>query len=259
MDKILRKLFYILSIIALVLSSLYIAKYYLDMHNVRKESNLLNEISLEDIASSLDDSENSNIYNVSDTPSEKTERMLKLEELQKENKDIVAWIEIEGTNVNYPVLQGLDNDYYMTHNYKREYTSCGSIFLDKDYNFSIPSTNFLIYGHNMKNGTMFKDLLKYKSKDFFNEHQTIRFTTSKEDAIYEIISVFESRVYYKSEQNVFRYYYFVNAKNEEEFNYFVTNSKNASLYDTRKNCSIWRLTLNIIDLCIPHRRPAASS
>ncbi len=75
---------------------------------------------------------------------------------------------------------------------------------------------------------MFEDLLKYAKEDFYKEHKTIKFTTNKEDAIYEILAVFYSRVYYKSEKDVFRYYYFVNANNEAEYN----EAKKASIYDT---------------------------
>lgn len=168
-----------------------------------------------------------------DVPIEtKPERIVKFEELQKENSDIVAWLQIEDTNINYPVLKGKDNSYYMTHNYKKEYTIDGSLFLDKDYDWTLPSTNLLIYGHNNRgSNTMFADLMKYKNEDFYNTHKTIRLTTNGEDAEYEIISVFLSRVYYKSEKDVFRYYYFINAENEQEFNEYVQNSKEASLYN----------------------------
>ena len=164
----------------------------------------------------------------------KTEKMLQLEELKKENNDIVAWLEIPNTKINYPVLQTSDNEYYMKHNYKKEKSGDGSIFLDKDYNWDTPSSNLLIYGHNNKNGNMFQDLLKYEDENYYTEHPTIQFTTVNEDCTYEIIAVFKSRVYYKSEQNVFRYYYFINAENEEEYNNYVEESKKASLYDTGK-------------------------
>jgi len=163
---------------------------------------------------------------------QKSERILQLEELKKENEDIVGWLEIEGTNMNYPVLQGTDNSYYMTHNYKKEYSKDGSLFLDKAYDWNIPSSNLLIYGHNNKNGIMFQELLKYASEDFYREHPKMKFTTVFEDCEYEILSAFYSRVYYKSETNVFRYYFFVNANNEEEYNEFVNNAKKASIYET---------------------------
>lgn len=162
----------------------------------------------------------------------KTERMTKLEELQKENSDIVAWLQIEDSKINYPVLQGQDNEYYMTHDYNKEYSKDGSLFLDKDYDWNKPSTNLLIYGHNNIGSTeMFADLINYKEEEYYNNHKIIRFTTNKEDAEYEIIAVFLSRVYYKSEKDVFRYYYFIDAENEQEFNEYVNNAKQASLYN----------------------------
>lgn len=164
----------------------------------------------------------------------KTEMMLKLEELQKINPEIVAWIQIEGTNINYPVLQGDDNSFYMSHDYKKDYAINGSVFLDKDYDWNLPSSNLLMYGHNTTDGTMLQNLMNYKQENYYKEHPTIKLTTNKEDAEYEIIAVFLSRVYYKSETNVFRYYYFVNAENEQQYDDFVENSKKASLYDTGK-------------------------
>lgn len=167
----------------------------------------------------------------------KTERILQLEELKKQNNDIIGWIEIENTIINYPVLQCEDNNFYMTHNYKKEYSAEGSIFLDKDYNWELPSSNLLLYGHNNKNKTMFAELLNYKEESYYKEHPTIRFTTLAEDKTYEIIAVFKSRVYYKSEKDVFRYYYFINAENEEEYNNYINESKKANLYDTGKTAT----------------------
>ncbi len=162
----------------------------------------------------------------------KTERMLKLEELQKENSDIIGWLQIENSNINYPLLQGTDNDFYMTHDYRKKYSKNGSLFLDKDYDWDLPSTNLLIYGHNNRGSNkMFSALINYKKEEYYKTHQKIRLTTNQEDAEYEIISVFLSRVYYKSEKDVFRYYYFINAENEQEFSEYVQNSKKASLYD----------------------------
>ncbi len=163
---------------------------------------------------------------------EKSDRIKKLEELKAINPEIVGILEIDGTKINYPVVQAKDNDYYLTHNYKKEKSQDGALFLDKDYDMSKPSSNLLIYGHNnIGSKEMFVDLINYKSKDFYNSHKTIRYTTLQEEEEYEIISVFLSRVYYKSEKNVFRYYYFVDAKNEQEYNDFVQNAKKASLYD----------------------------
>ena len=213
----LTKILFIFFIIIFVCGISYLTYYLYD----RNKNNKDNEEILNDIG--IDESK---------ITESKTERMIQLEELQKENEEIIGWLEIEGTNINYPVLQTSDNDYYLTHNYKKEKASTGSIFLDKDFDLINGSSNYLIYGHRNKSGLMFEDLIKYAEEDFYKEHTKIRFTTNKDDSIYEILSVFYSRVYYKSEQNVFRYYYFVNANNEQEYNDFVNNAKKVSLYDT---------------------------
>ena len=187
------------------------------------------------LANYMQDNENTEEQEEEEKPQEKTEKMLKLEELHNENEDIVAWIEIPNTNVNYPILQGKDNSYYLNHNYKKQYSASGSIFLDKDVDMELPSSNFLMYGHRNKRGTMFEDLYKYKEESFYNEHKTINFTTLKEDVEYEILAVFKSRVYYVDEKNVFRYYFFTNAENEEEYADYVSNAKKVSLYDTGVN------------------------
>ena len=172
------------------------------------------------------------VLNESNINTEVTQRMLQVSILQEQNKDVIGWIEIENTSINYPVLQGTDNEYYLNHNYKNEKTAKGSIFLDKDYKWEIPSCNLMIYGHNMKNGEMFQDLLNYSSEKYYKAHPIIRFTTENEDAEYVIISAFRSRVYYKSEKNVFKYYNFLDAKSEDEYNNFIQNAKKASLYET---------------------------
>ena len=215
-----------------------------------EETQLLNTVEIGDNVFNKETTENESEESIKEGEEEKkdniensdeeetqeiTERMLQVKKIQEEeNTDIVGWLEIENTSINYPVLQGTDNEYYMTHNYKKQKSKNGSIFLTKDYDWSIPSSNLLIYGHNLNNGTMFQELLKYEKESFYQQHPVIRFTTENEDAEYEIIAVLKARVYYKSEKNVFRYYYFVNAKTQEEYNEFVENAKKESLYSIDK-------------------------
>ena len=212
---------YIILLLSIIISVIYIINSFSLKKEAEEESNLINTIEVDE----------NKITKV------ETERMLQVQSLKTENPDIVGWLEIKGTNVSYPVLQGSDNEFYMTHNYKKEKSKNGSIFLSKDYDWNLPSANLLIYGHNMQNGTMFEELLKYADYNFYVQHPIINFTTVDEDAEYEIISVFKSRVYYKSEQNVFRYYYFINAETEDEYNEFVSNAKNASLYNIDANAT----------------------
>lgn len=216
--KIKKKHRLIISILILIIivASIYLLIYFRDRNKVIKESELLNTIEIDE----------------TEITPQKTKRVLQIEKLQKVNSDIIGWVEIVGTNINYPVLQGTDNDFYMNHNYEKEESVYGAIFLDNAYDWNVKSNNLLLYGHNMQDGSMFHDLLNYADKEYYEDHPIIRFTTPEEDVNYEIIAAFRSRVYYKSEQNVFRYYYFVNPKDQEEYEEFVKNAKEASIYDT---------------------------
>lgn len=195
----------------------YISYYfYINSKDTKDNKNIINDIKIDKTQ-------------ITET---KTERILQLEELKRENSDVIGWLEIEDTNINYPVVQGNDNDYYLTHNYKKEYSIGGSLFLDKNFDIKNGSSNYLIYGHRNNNGLMFEDLMNYVDKNFYKSHTKIRFTTLEKDKHYEIMSIFYSRVYYKNEKDVFRYYYFVNAENEDEYNEYVENCKKVSIYDT---------------------------
>jgi len=186
-DNKFKKILFIILILVLILCIVYIGHYlYYSYKNKKDNEEILNNIKIDR-------------EQITET---KTERMLQLEELQKENEEIIGWLEIEGTNINYPVLQTDNNDYYMNHNYKKEYSAPGSLFLDKDFDLINGSSNYLIYGHRNKYGLMFEDLLKYEKEDFYNEHKKIKFTTNEEDSEYEILAVFYSRLYYKSEKDV---------------------------------------------------------
>ena len=235
--KVNKKFIFIFLVIVILIA--FIVNYYI----ARKQQDLLNDAQFEAARTSQEVPDNIIIETPQveepspqvDSINVKSERIVELEELQSSvNSDIIGLLEIENTDIDFPVLQTSDNSYYMNHNYKKQFSTNGAVFLDKDFSWSRPSDNFLIYGHNMKNNTMFQSLLNYKNKGYFEQHPFINFTTNSEDAIYEIFSVFESRVYYQSEKNVFRYYYFINAQNENEYNQFVANCKSASLYDTGK-------------------------
>ncbi len=220
-----RNIIRIISLVVLTAMIIYVTVYFLEKKDMENQtSNLLNSVEID----------KSEIVEGEDIAFELTERMLQVRELSVQYPDLKGWIEIEGTNINYPLMQGTDNDYYMNHDYKKEYSRWGSLFLDKAYDWTIPSSNLLIYGHNFSDGVMLSDLLKYADKSFYDAHPTIKVTTPEEDTEYEIIAVFYSRLYYKSEKDVFRYYFFVNAEDEAAYNEFVSNAKAASIYDTGK-------------------------
>ena len=155
--KILYISIYTFLIILIVLSTIYIFKDFLARKEIAEENNLLNKININETQVEVSEINNSqselaaNEQQSIETEPQETERMLQVKALQEENSDIVGWLEIENTPNNYPVLQGTDNEYYMSHNYKEKKPKNGSIFLNKDYDWNIPSNNLLIYGHNLNN------------------------------------------------------------------------------------------------------------
>jgi sortase B len=98
-------------------------------------------------------------------------------ELHKINPDIVAWIVIPSTNINYAVVQGKDNDYWLRKSYDGAYSISGSIFMDYRSQADMQGQNTIIYGHDMHDGTMFSQLMKYKDKSYFDKHKYIYIAT----------------------------------------------------------------------------------
>lgn len=110
------------------------------------------------------------------------------EHLKSINPDIIGWIEIEGTKVNYPILQDNNDLYYLKHSFNKQYNNNGSIFTINKNAFLDDETT--IYGHNMKNGTMFSILSKYLNSDFLNEHLNFKIYTPTVNYDCTIFSVY---------------------------------------------------------------------
>ena len=152
--------------------------------------------------------------------------------LYLENSDMVGWIQIEGTNIDYPVMQTLaEPNYYLKHDFEKNYTDYGCPFMQADCDALAPSDNLILYGHNMKDGSMFADLAKYRSKDFWQNHKTVWFDTELGSCAYEIFAVIRTTVQ-KDAADVFPFYLFVNATAPEDFADYVSACKARALYDT---------------------------
>lgn len=150
--------------------------------------------------------------------------------LYEENNDMTGWLSIPGTDIDYPVMQNEDDEYYLHHDFYGQDSKYGCLYVRKQADLE-DGTNFIIYGHNMKDGAMFGDLDFYLEKNFYEEHSMIEFDTLYEERVYEIAAVFRSQVY-NADDNVFKYYEFYEADTQEEFNDFYENIKELSLYDT---------------------------
>lgn len=147
------------------------------------------------------------------------------------NKKLIGWVKIDDTYIDYPVLQTSNNEYYLKHNFDQEEDKNGSIFLDKDCSILPRTTNLIVYGHHMRSGRMFGQLTKYSSEEFYKDHKYIQFDTIYEKGTYEIMYVFRSRIYEESEI-VFKYYQFIDAASEIEFDSYMREMADMSLYDT---------------------------
>lgn len=152
------------------------------------------------------------------------------EALYAQNPDLFGWLTIEGTKIDYPVMHApTEREKYLHTNFEGEYSYPGTPFLDETC--TADSDNLLIYAHNMPNGTMFRNLMNYQEKNFWQEHPTIRFNTLYEEQEFEILSAFYDRVYYKTE-NVFKFYQFIDAADEADYDHAIAQFKEKALYDT---------------------------
>ncbi len=148
------------------------------------------------------------------------------------NADMTGWLVIPGTNIDYPVMwTPEDENYYLYRDFNKEDNQNGCLILDTDSSLNPLTTNLIIHGHNMKSGAMFGNLTDYEDENYYQEHKQIILYTKECQRNYEIIAVFRSQVYKKSD-NVFKFYKFFQANNEKEFNDFYENIKELSLYDT---------------------------
>lgn len=169
-------------------------------------------------------------YTLDEAPEEK-EVLDEYKNLLIKNKKLIGWLKIDDTNIDCPVMQTTDNEYYLDHNTEQEYDKNGSIFMDKDCDVKKPSTNFILYGHHMLNGKMFGKLYLYQEEAYYKEHPYINFDTIYEKGTYQVMYVFRSKVYTEAEI-VFKYYQFIDANSEQEFDSNMQEMAALSLYDT---------------------------
>lgn len=151
-------------------------------------------------------------------------------ELYAINDDLVGWITIAGTRVDYPVMQTPDNpNYYLKRNFEGMDNVRGCIYVREECDVYMPSDNVTIYGHNMRDGSMFADLHKYLDKEVWEENPLIFFDTLYEYHTYKIFAVFNTTA---SIGEGFSYHQFEVAESEEDFNEFIATIKSLQEYET---------------------------
>lgn len=121
---------------------------------------------------------------------EEPKQLIDFAELKKINSDVVGWIKIDDTQVNYPIVKGKNNSYYLNHSYDKKWSGYGSIFMDFESSSDFSDLNTFIYGHNTKNGSMFGELYKYMKQNFYDEHPTFNLYSPTNSYIVEVISAY---------------------------------------------------------------------
>lgn len=146
-------------------------------------------------------------------------------DLINKNSDCIGWLRISGTKIDYPVMQTKDNpQYYLRRDFNKQYSYLGTPFMDSrcDMNYD---NNLIVYGHNMKDGKMFGDLLKYREKSYFKEHNIIHFITPNGVQKYSVIAVCKVK-------NDDEWYSYTTQKDKESFSNLILHIKDKSLYQT---------------------------
>ena len=223
-----RKLIVALSSLVAVLCFGYFGVYYFFAARTSMDYEQLSDLKGSD---ALSETQEKNDFSLHKSSVKLPDILDEYKTLYSKNKRLIGWLKIDDTNIDYPVMQTENNEYYLDHNFNQEYDKNGSLFLDCDCNVYPRSTNMIIYGHHMKSGSMFGNLQQYAKESYGKKHSVIEFDTIYEKATYQVMYVFRSQVY-NEDDVVFKYYQFIEANSEEEFNFYMKEMASMSLYDT---------------------------
>lgn len=231
-SKIALIIFRVLSIIIIIICLIVLYNWHL---NNKKNISIMDE--LEEYAQ-ITETNTSENDGSEDNAEEKL--AVNFEELKAKNADTVGWVKVNNTNIDFPVVQSSDNNYYLKHNFKKESNGAGWIFADYRCNFDDLDKNTIIYGHNRRNGTMFSNLTHTLDSNwnFENENSYFYFSTSSASYKAEIFSVYMMKATKLTISNEFA--------DNSEFTNYINSLKELSIHDFNVNISEED---NIITLC----------
>lgn len=180
MKKVIKIILLAICLCVFIFSAYNIYKYLSEENANKKLNNDLMEKAIIETPNDNNDNaqENENILPIS----------VDFSVLKQENEDIVGWLYLEDSPINYPVVQSNDNDYYLRRLVNGEYNIAGSLFMDYRNASNLENNNTIIYGHNMKNNTMFGSLQEYKSQDYYDNHKVMYYFTSEKNYIIELFT-----------------------------------------------------------------------
>ncbi len=241
LKQIIIKIGFIASFVTLIVSAVYIANYFIEAD---KQDSIIDDSrniwhSVNETISTDSNADSGETINPEDTVNKI---------LLAENGDFKGWITIKDTKVDNPIYQTDNNDFYLNHNQKKQYSAYGALYFDSKNVITEEKTdsNLLIYGHEMKNGSMFGNLKKLKSLSFYKQHPTIEFSTLyKSKSVYKIYAIF---ILNASKEDDGNYIYNISRKNfinENDFERWSNEAYERSIINTGVDV---RMDDNIITL-----------
>ena len=216
----------LLLIVILAISSFFIIKEFAEN---KKETDIYDELQ-EIVIEENTDIDTKNVDNEIEKSEGESSNKYNLENIAKINSDVVGWIKIENTNIDYPVMQ--NGDYYLHRNIYKNYSSHGTPYLAEYCNIQY-SDNLIIYGHHMNDNSMFAQLDNYKKHSFYEDHKYIKFYSYYNgktiEKTYEVAIAFKTVVY---SDKGFKYYNYTNFSDVQELNDFIENCRKLEFYNT---------------------------
>ncbi len=235
---ILNLVIYIMVLCILLYSGIKIYKWYKDKTNNNKIAEQIRDTV---IVEEKNEDEN------------KEESKVDFNKLKEQNSDAVAWIKVNNTNIEYPVVKGSNNSFYLNHNFDKSNNSAGWIFADYRNKFDNTDKNIVIYGHNMKDNSMFGSLKNILNSDWYDNEENTNITlyTENEKCIYKVFSIYEieSENYYiktefSDDNNFEQFVKTIKKRSIKEFNIDVSKDDNILTLSTCANNNKYRVVLH---------------
>lgn len=224
-------------LILLVYSSINIFKWY---NNNKENKQIINEI-----AESVTINEDTN---------EEKKYKINFEELKQKNSDTVAWLKVENTNIEFPIVQSNNNSYYLTHNFDKKYNVAGWIFADYKNKLDGTDRNIVVYGHNMRDNSMFGSLKDVITEEWYNneENKYITFVTENDYQTYQVFSVYQIKTedyYIKTEFKSNEFTEFIDTitkRSKKDFGINVSKEDTILTLSTCANNNKYRVVLHSV-------------
>lgn len=235
-NKILITLIQIVLIVVIIFSGIKIIEW---IKSNKKNKDIMSEIK-----------ENVVINNEMDSNNE--EYKIDFAKLKQKNSDAIAWIKVNGTDIDFPVVKGTDNSYYLTHNFDKEKNKAGWIFADYRNKFDGTDKNIIIYGHNMKNGSMFASLKDVIKEEWYNNENNkyIALITENENCKYQVFSVYQTETEeYYLQTNISNFKEFVEkikGRSKKNFNVDIKETDSILTLSTCADNTKYRVVLHAV-------------